>query len=376
MLIDMTKMSDKQKNNFSSAVEAYESSNLVSSQYPPVLFIELTRNCIAKCGFCHGRFWKNKNRYNMNDSVFDELLRRYIPYALLVDLRGWGESLMLEKFPDYLNRIAQFKPKLRITTTLGCGNKKSLQSLIDHDVFISVSFDAANKALYEKIRKGIKYDTVLSNIKFLTDCLLKKYGSLKGRFRLGVVPFQYCNLSELSAILDFAASYQIQEVRLSPLISYFWDTNLLKHHKNETIETLLQAIDKASKLRISLQLAVSPFEELRIPGRAFDRCCHPWMYALVSYSGTVGFCDHLIPQRRFNFMANIMTDKESFWNNKKFRHLREAHLLKNKKALQFQCQYCYRLGRYADHEHDLYQKFSKWNVGLEELREHLKFDAE
>ena len=204
MKIDWESLSPQQLSNCRSSITAYNEKSSISSLRPPVLYVELTRNCIARCDFCRGEKWINSESNNMDNEIFDILLRDYIPYTVLVDLRGGGESLMLPGFSYYLKEVSRYKPTIRLTTNLGCGSKETLQSLIDYNVFISVSFDAADKDIYESIRKGVSYDTVVRNIEFLTSGMLKKHGSLKDKIRLGVQPLQKKNLEQIGKIFEFA----------------------------------------------------------------------------------------------------------------------------------------------------------------------------
>ncbi len=174
MKIDTERLNEQQKINLRDALNAYERKQVVSSPSPPVLYIELTQNCNGRCDFCRGETWCNDPRYNMSQKLFKILLREYIPFATLVDLRVWGESLILPDFDKYVASVARLGPSIRLTTNLGCGTPAVLQSIVDHDVFISVSIDAAEKSLFERIRKGVSYDTVMKNLAFLATAMRKK----------------------------------------------------------------------------------------------------------------------------------------------------------------------------------------------------------
>jgi len=362
MKIDLNKLTELQRENLEAAIQAYQHQSAISSASPVVLYIELTRNCVARCSFCHGADWVNKPQFTMKDEIFDIILRDYVPYATLVDLRGWGESLCLPEFPDYLETVAKFHPQIRLTTTLGCGSEKALQSLIDHDVFVSVSFDAADKALYENIRQGLSYETVIRNIKFVTQGILQKHGSLEGRFRLGVAPLQALNLEQLEKIVALAKKFEIREVQIGSLNADSQNPNLLKYHIRKTVPTLLKAIQQAKSDGIELLFNVSPFEELKIREKIFDRCCHPWLYCAIDHTGEVGFCDHLIPHKKIHFMGNVAQAKETVWNGKLYQQLRKAHCGKRTPDLPRSCSDCYQRGRYADHEHELADSFGRWLV--------------
>ncbi|MCX5680666.1 MAG: SPASM domain-containing protein [Candidatus Omnitrophica bacterium] len=352
-------------------MKAYDEKKVISSPSPPVLYIELTKNCIARCSFCRGKNWVNKPIFNMSEENFNILLNDYIPFATLVDLRGEGESLILPNFDEYVSKVARFKPSIRLTTTLGCGNQKSLQSLIDHDVFISVSFDAAEKSLYESIRPGISFDIVVKNIDFLTKSIIKKHGTLENRFRLGIVPLQVKNINQIDGIIRFAEKFYIPEIKISPLGSAPGDHNLLKYKKKETAANLRRAVALARKTGIRLRLGRSLFDEFQIKEKMFDLCCHPWLYIFITNGGEIGFCDHMIDPRLFCSIGDIFQKKEDVWNGEKIQRMRVAHLSKDSSILPGSCKRCYNCGRYADHEHELNPQFIRWLVTEDDIEKKL-----
>ncbi len=98
MRINIDALNQQQISNFKSAISAYNNKSLTSSTSPPVLYIELTQNCVARCEFCRDSTFVNNNSFNISDETFNILLRDYIPYAVMVDLRAKGESLILPNF--------------------------------------------------------------------------------------------------------------------------------------------------------------------------------------------------------------------------------------------------------------------------------------
>ncbi len=127
----------------------------------------------------------------------------------------------------------------------------------------------------------------------------------------------------------------------------------------------------SQKTGVRLQLASVPFEELKIEVHAFDRCCHPWLYAVVKYDGRVTFCDHLMHFREDALLGFLNQPKEDVWNGAMAKAIRKKHIRKKLYDLPFKCRKCYVNGRYADHEGDLCDKFSKWQVSEKEIKKRL-----
>jgi len=371
MKIDRSKLSHQQILNLEAAIKSYNERKLTSSDSPPVLYIELTQNCIARCTFCR-RKHMNSPGYNMDDKTFDIILKDYAPHSVLVDLRGWGESLMLPNFDEYVNRIAKFGPKIKVTTTLGCGSKKAMQSLIDNDVYVSVTLDFADKDLYEKWRKGIYYDIVMKNLEFLTQ-EMKKKGTLKDNIRFLIAPLQKANLEQIEKIIQIAERHGVSEVAIAPLVSSPVNPNLLRYNKRKTIEALRGAAKYAKDAKIKLSLHLNPFKELYIKDKAFDFCCHPWLYVFINHKGDVLFCDHMMNPFFTRYrIGHITEDKAMVWNGKEAQRQRSAHIQKHMLKLPIKCMACYTGGRYADHEHEIDEQFSRWLVTEKDIEDKLR----
>ena len=370
MKINFSRLGASQIGNLKDAIASYEAKMATSSAVPAVLYLELTRNCPGRCVFCR-RTWENQPSQKMPEEVFAYALKEYVSNAVLVSLNGWGESLILPDLDECVNRVARYGPKIRITTTLGCKNQKALQSLIDNDVYVSVTFDAAEKSLYEKTRKGISYDAVLQNLGFLTK-EMKKKGTLKENIRFSIAPLQNRNLSQVGKIIDVARHFGIAEVALTPLFAHRFNPHLLRYHKKNTLEALKEGVQRARRAGIQLHLHYSPFKELIFREDAFDLCCHPWLYGFVNYKGDLLFCDHLIfPHYARYTLGHITEEKERAWNGGKAQKLRLAHIQRHGGDLPGACNGCYADGRYADHEHALDDQFRRWLVTDKQMGERL-----
>ncbi|MDD5070158.1 MAG: radical SAM protein [Candidatus Omnitrophica bacterium] len=374
MRIDFSQLSDLQTNNLSSAIKAYHEESLVSSTHPCVLYLELTRNCVSNCSFCRGTSWTNNPKYNMPKETFKLIQEEYIPKAVMVDLRGWGESLLLDDFANYVQKVAKYNSKIILTTTLGCGSEESLQSIIDHDVFLTVSFDAIDKTVYEKIRTGVSYDTVIKNIKFITRGLLKKHGTLKDKIRLAIVPLQSKNLNQLEKVILFAHQNQITEILIGPLFAGKNCPYLLEKHEKKTISTIEKSLDLAEKLNVNLQFAHSLTNSLKTKEKTFDLCCHPWIQTAISYDGTMSLCEHCVDPiaASESSIGNILNNPTDLWNGNAAKKIRLAHLNKNWKDLIPRCKLCYKNGRYAVFEQEISEDFRKWRVDQNDIKKALQ----
>jgi radical SAM protein with 4Fe4S-binding SPASM domain len=364
MRLDFNQLNDSQKENFNLALNAYKNGLEISSPKPPILYVELTQNCISRCNFCKPK-WENNPSFDMSDKLFDLILSEYITFASMVDLRGWGESLMLPDFSKKLTQVRKLGPKIRIATTLGCGSKDTLDSLIDNDVYISVSLDAIDKQLYESIRQGISFDVMMRNLDYITNNLGKK-GTLDENLRLSMT-LHRDNIQEAEKMVNFADSKGISHLRIVPVQSYPNNPLLLKYLKSETIKTLRKVANLANEKGISLQLGFAPFEEFILSGKTYDPCCHPWMYAFIGYDGDIRPCEHMLGNSDMNLSVGNISSTPDWWNGLEMREFRLSHIKDRLNQTPGKCQKCYTLGRYADHEPDIYSGFEKWNFDANQI---------
>ncbi|HVM95644.1 MAG TPA: radical SAM protein, partial [Candidatus Acidoferrales bacterium] len=237
MIVDRTLLSEAQRQNLQAALRSYADRKLTSSPRPVALFVELTRNCISRCRYCR-KNWTNDPSFDMTRDTFRHVIEACAPHASFIDVRSYGESLMLQDFPWYLAQMARVCRNLRITTTLGCGSKEALEALVEHDVFVSVSFDAADKQLYERYRRGVQYDVVMRNLERVSADMLAKHRDLRGRMRIGIAPLYGESLDHVDGVLELARRLRIPEVRIVPLTSAWYDRNLLVYHKRKVLATL------------------------------------------------------------------------------------------------------------------------------------------
>ncbi|MCX5679731.1 MAG: glycosyltransferase 61 family protein [Candidatus Omnitrophica bacterium] len=370
MKIYWDKLSKQQISNFNAAIKAYDERNLISSPRPPVLYVELTKNCMGRCVFCRDPHWVNDPAYDMSRENFDILLRDYVPYSILVDLRGGGESLTLPDFSDYVAKVARFGPRIRLTTTLGCGTRKALQSLIDNDVFVSVSFDAADKKTFEDIRSKVSYDTVIKNLEFLARGMLEKYGTLSDKMRLGIYPLQKKNLNHVKGILQLAQRIKIPEIVIGPLASSTDDPNNLHNNIHRTMAALYTCVTHAKRKGMKFTLGTPPFDRFYFKDKVFDLCCHPWLYALIGHEGNLSYCDNALGENA-DTLGHITEGVQVTWNGPKAQKVRSLHRERKCQEMWHTCRKCYGDGRYSDHEHEINERFCKWVVTEKDIEKRI-----
>ena len=133
--------------------------------------IELTTACNLKCIMCLRSYSKQKTRL-MNFNEFRDFLTG-APFLKVISFTGFGEIFLN---PDWFKILSYSKQKgiyVWFNDNFTLMDKEKAAKLIDLNIdSIAVSFDAATKKTYEKIRIGADFDKVTQNIKHFVE--LKK----------------------------------------------------------------------------------------------------------------------------------------------------------------------------------------------------------
>ncbi len=342
-------MNERRRRNAALNEAEYAAAAETLSSYPRFVLVELTENCNLHCPMCRPARRYEASR-NLPFHLFEEIAETLFPYAELVDLRGWGESLI---YPDIVHAIelaASYGPQLKIYTNLTVSNSNILEALMRHKVITAVSFDAASSKSFSRLRGGANIDTVRKNLErliSLRDTLL-----LPPQFVYFSVAVQEANLGEIADILQIASDSGISLVKLFPLCTSILDPNHPFRHQMRIQSLLDDVMAVASALRIDVQLGAALHPSLVRRSALFDRCSHPWTHCCVTHVGGVGFCDHLIGLPHYSVGSLKVSRFREIWNNLHFRSLRRQHreAPDHISGQYSSCRWCYRF-RYSDTEH-------------------------
>lgn len=341
--------SSQEENGLLNLTEYREGLSHLKSR-PRFLVVELTQICNLSCPMCRPDQSATVGR-TMSNELFEQVAQELFPFAEMVDLRGWGESLIL---PDIIKRIeksASYGVKIRFVTNLSFRRPDVLKALAAHGCYLAISVDAADAELFRLLRGGAKLDLVLANLDFLVNEYCKLFGNAERLHFTTTV--QRPALPALSNIIDLAAQHGIREVRLFPVTVEAGSSLDIEKERREVDSALNGATRRGEQLGVKViagaRLGSMPENPLDIPA-----CLHPWAYAYIAYNGAVGFCDHLIGIAGEPYHIGHL-GKASFdeiWNGAAWQALRREHLGERKKEapLFHECAWCYK-NRYIDFEH-------------------------
>lgn len=283
----------RQENARQNRLEA-EQGLMAVTTYPTNVFVELTRNCNCCCRMCSRSFLPEIYRryareHDMDFGLFRKIADELFPFATEVDLRGFGESTIMEGFDAYLDYALKYDPQFVLVTNLQRKSDRLWQKLCKNRFILGISVDGGSAPLYERIRRGASFRVLLHNLSVLRSCL----GSDMGRLFF-ICTVQKDNIGSLAGVVSLAASYGIGEVEFVPVQSPEFSVKSLE--KGYVEGCVRRALDKArrSGQRVSFSGSVG-LAEIEKDNTEPGECTRPWSHAYITHDGRLGPCNH-----RFN----------------------------------------------------------------------------
>jgi len=289
--------------NFRSALKMYLPSKLNRNDYnssdnihPLVLSMETTSRCNASCVMCHrtARGFKAHERMRdefLDDTIIKELMKQ-IPHTLYRP-SGFGEPLLDPNIPEYI-RIAHDNGKLtRLVTNASLLSRRKAHALMDAglDQFV-LSVDACDMEIYERIRRGLKWERTRSNVMKLKD--IRDHG--------------YRTYIQMNIVINSINKDNIQKI-----VDYWYP-----HVDN--IQTMKEARDWKDIKEV-------------IPTH---KCYGPWEAMIVFSNGDVPACCKDV-EADYVF-GNVLEDPPmEVWNSDKAKDFRRRLLSDNPPKI---CQHC------------------------------------
>jgi MoaA/NifB/PqqE/SkfB family radical SAM enzyme len=338
----------------------YETEQIVLRSKPRALFVELTRHCNLACPMCRNP-GEVPPTLRMSEELFARLEAELFPTADVIDLRGWGESLILPEFPDRAQRAARSGAKLRCVTNLSFRRDAALDLLADLGVYVGVSIDSAQADVLAFLRRGANLALIRSNLERLAARYRER--GIDDRLNL-YVTCQRPALATLEEIVTFASAVGVHDVRLAPVGTRlpFLSVASVQTELEEALERV-RARAEGSGVRVSF--TASLIDGL-LPNEDTRTCLHPWTWCYIAYDGHIGFCDHLIAFDQYMLGTLEGSSFEDIWNGAAWVALRDEHLQRRRASAPFfhECAWCYK-NRHVDCEDVIEPRYAEKRLFIE-----------
>lgn len=201
--------------NIRKAWEEYREGREVMSAKPTMISLVSTADCNIDCPGCSQNMVRLTRVQHRAETVPDILA--HVRYLCQFIWHG-GEPYLIKRFRQFIDDFrTEDNPNLAFGftsngTMLTAKELKKLQKF--PRINASISIDSFNKAMFEKVRKGADYDTVLSNALRAIDT----YDAPDRVFSVGMIICK-SNFRELAENIEFAIEHDIG-LNLSPVLIY------------------------------------------------------------------------------------------------------------------------------------------------------------
>ncbi len=279
------------------------------SSLPQTVAIEISTLCNADCVMCCRKGIEGPFAI-IDSSLYRRIIDECASFNILaLYIQDRGEPLLDSAVVD---KVAYAKQKgikcVGFFTNASLLNNKLSNKLIAAGLdFIVFSLDSNNKQIYESIRKGLEFDTVVSNI--------NNFIRIRNECGNGKIPNIGINFIRMQQNAEEMKQFvrhwrkKVDYIQVRPLLTYSLPSNERLQCRYKTAEYRRRGI-----------------------------CHRLWKHMVIHIDGTVGLCGYTATAER------VMGDtaKQSLreiWNNSLFNRYREFHFKKRAEELAL-CDKC------------------------------------
>jgi radical SAM protein with 4Fe4S-binding SPASM domain len=210
-------------------------------------------------------------------------------------------------------------------------NRRRADELVASGVdWLHVSLDGASPAVYETIREGARFDTVVANLAGLAEAKVRA-GSVTPWIRVVFVAMRD-NVAELPALIRLLSGIGVNELRVQNLSHSFDDTDPAGRYDGIRSFTESQALwtgadrDRAdSVFAEASRVAAGMGFRLRLPALADEgggNCQWPWDAAYITSTGLVQPCCMVMGDDRISLGSLTDTSFPQIWHGAAYRDFR------------------------------------------------------
>jgi MoaA/NifB/PqqE/SkfB family radical SAM enzyme len=240
-------------NNYLLNKREFEEGQIYLDSYPTFYSITVSTSCNLNCSFCSQNKYRKEEVAPLSEDIISNL-EDYYKFAHILSWCG-GETLIQKPFLDFLEEDNPRKYPdmcLKVTTNGTLLNTALYEKLNKFKTtFVVFSIDGGTKEVYEKLRIGANWETVISNLK-----LSRNYLNIKPTVQYTVMKSNI--LDVLNAVVLFD-SLEV-DVVFCPVVgedlveeNIFYYPDLLKETKWEVIIDSALAYYSNSALKKSLE---------------------------------------------------------------------------------------------------------------------------
>jgi radical SAM protein with 4Fe4S-binding SPASM domain len=290
----------------------------VCSQQPFRLWLEPTNICNIRCEMCPNPLIPEDQKGKMDFRLFRKIIDEVHPFINELYMFHRGESLLHRELPDMIRYAKNRGLMVKLNTNATILSESSSRALLTSGLdLISFSVDGYEKDVFERIRVGAHFYSVVRNIRAFMR--LKRDGGY-------VRPLTQIEIMEFLAYSDT----DIKERRKAFFCSFeglAFDRVILRKPHN-----------------VGGNISLTKAQGYKVKNEHYFQCSFPWYSLTVHWNGNVCPCPR-------DFMGDLVvgnvgtTDIADIWNNDEMVALRKSILDKDFDS-QACCTNCDQLYKY------------------------------
>lgn len=307
--------------------------------------IDTINLCNLRCKMCYYSFDFRRKKEQMELPLFRKIAGEVFPKTRFLYLSCATEPLMNKEFSAYVRIAGEYKvPFTSFCTNGQLLTEKVIDASIDANISeIIFSVDGATPQTYEAIRRGGKWDRLVTNLDLLAR--MKREANRGPAVRINFTCMK-TNIDELPAMVDFAADRGAESLHVRHLLAYGETPG--SYQEEMVYRDLFNA--KADQARRSAEKrGIDIFLPDLVPERstsskncvtdssrirrveANPHCLLPWFQAIISWDGDYRVCS-------LHTVGNLRNQSfEQIYHSPKMRQIRSTMLSRSSDSCSWSC---------------------------------------
>lgn len=205
-------------------------------QPPRFASIETTMYCNLTCHFC--ALYENGTTVkgpHMSREAFEAVSDKLFPHIHVLQPSVAGEPLMSKSLDRVLEKAARMGIRVEYFTNATLMTPRRIELMLETAGRIFISFDSARKETYERLRRGAKFDQVVSNLRNLMTAVRALPDEHRPVVGFALVLMSH-NVTDLKLLIDLAVELGLDCVA---------GTHVIPNVKKVQEESLVHQVDRA-----------------------------------------------------------------------------------------------------------------------------------
>ncbi|MBN1914138.1 MAG: radical SAM protein [Candidatus Omnitrophica bacterium] len=255
---------------------------IILDSMPLWLGINVTDWCNLQCIMCPSI--RHNKKVTLSESALVKI-KELLPYLERIDWQG-GEFF---GFP-HIKKIFEFligypAMHVEITTNGLLLDQEWIELLLELNSRVSFSIDSTDQKIYEYIRRGARFDILLSNLKKIQEIEIKTGKNLARDIFVVVMK---SNMHTLPSFIDFAAEFGFRAVTFQPVQFITNEENIFYNNSYDVgfLQKVMAEVTEAALLkniilRCNLPCCSKKTDSVHYSLQGFDDslglfCLYPW----------------------------------------------------------------------------------------------------